>query len=110
MTDASFKNLRIRKVRDYIFDPFENALIITKDGLDIDVNQLSAGEKSVILLIADLAMRLTIANPSLENPLEGEGIVLIDEIDLHLHPQWQRNILPALLATFSKCQFIVTTH
>jgi predicted ATP-binding protein involved in virulence len=110
LTGSSFKNLKIRKVRDYIFDPFENALIITKDDLEIDVNQLSAGEKSVVLLIADLAMRLTIANPSLENPLEGEGIVLIDEIDLHLHPQWQRNILPALLATFPKCQFIVTTH
>jgi predicted ATP-binding protein involved in virulence len=110
LTGSSFKNLKIRKVRDYIFDPFENALIITKDDLDIDVNQLSAGEKSVVLLIADLAMRLTIANPSLENPLEGEGIVLIDEVDLHLHPQWQRNILPALLATFPKCQFIVTTH
>jgi predicted ATP-binding protein involved in virulence len=110
LTGSSFKNLKIRKVRDYIFDPFENALIITKDDLDIDVNQLSAGEKSVLLLIADLSMRLTIANPSLENPLEGEGIVLIDEIDLHLHPQWQRNILPALLATFPNCQFIVTTH
>lgn len=110
LNDAAFKDLRIKKVRKSDFDAFKNALIITKDGLDIDVNQLSAGEKSVILLIADLAMRLTIANPSLDNPLEGEGIVLIDEIDLHLHPQWQRTILPALLAIFPKCQFIVTTH
>ena len=110
LNDSSFKNLRIKKVRNSDFDPFKNSLIITKDDLDIDVNQLSAGEKSVILFIADLAMRLTIANPSLENPLEGEGVVLIDEIDLHLHPQWQRNILPALLKTFPKCQFIVTTH
>jgi predicted ATP-binding protein involved in virulence len=111
LTDSSFKNLRIiKKDPDYVFDSSKNVLTITKDSIDIDVNLLSAGEKSIILLIADLAKRLAIANPSLENPLEGEGIVLIDEIDLHLHPQWQRNILPALLATFPKCQFIVTTH
>ena len=111
LTDSSFKNLRVnKKDPDYVFDSSKNVLTITKDNLDIDVNQLSAGEKSVILLIADLSKRLAIANPSLGNPLEGEGIVLIDEIDLHLHPQWQRNILPALLTTFPKCQFIVTTH
>jgi len=42
--------------------------------------------------------------------LEGEGIILIDEIELHLHPQWQRDIIPRLTNTFPNCQFIVTTH
>ena len=61
--------------------------------------------------MTDLARRLAIANPWLgENALEGEGIILIDEIDLHLHPQWQRRVLPALTQTFPNCQFIVTTH
>jgi predicted ATP-binding protein involved in virulence len=58
-----------------------------------------------------MAKRLAIANPGLEeNAWQGEGIVLIDEIDLHLHPQWQRRVLPALTKTFPNCQFIVTTH
>jgi len=62
------------------------------------------------MLIVDIARRLSIANPSLDNPLLGEGIILIDEIDLHLHPQWQRDIVPAITQTFPNCQFIMTTH
>ena len=85
-------------------------LIIKKNNQTFDLDELSEGEKLVLMLVCDIARRLTIANPSLENPLEGEGIVLIDEIDLHLHPQWQREVIPALLATFPKLQFIVTTH
>lgn len=57
----------------------------------------------------DLARKLAIANPSRENPLEGEGVVLIDEVDLHLHPSWQGRMMP-LFRTFPNIQFIVTTH
>lgn len=85
-------------------------LVLDKDGVRLAVQQFSEGERNTILLVADLARRLAIANPSLEDPLRGEGIVLIDEIDLHLHPAWQRGIVPALTATFPKCQVIVTTH
>jgi predicted ATP-binding protein involved in virulence len=106
----AFKNLRIKLEPRKNFEPHNIVLIITKDGIDIPVDYLSAGEKSMILLVSDLVKRLFIANPSLENPLEGTGIVLIDEIDLHLHPKWQREVLPALLATFPNLQFIVTTH
>ncbi|MEB3174075.1 MAG: AAA family ATPase [Cyanobacteriota bacterium] len=82
---------------------------VTKNGQVLKLNQLSDGEKCLIALISDLARRLAIANP-MGNPLEGEGIVLIDEIDLHLHPQWQRVIIPRLLAVFPNCQFIISTH
>jgi predicted ATP-binding protein involved in virulence len=85
-------------------------LTIKKANKVFNLKQLSEGEKLVLMLVCDIARRLTIANPSLNNPLEGEGIVLIDEIDLHLHPQWQREVIPALLATFPQLQFIVTTH
>jgi len=58
-----------------------------------------------------LARRLAIANPDpSKNALEGKGIILIDEIELHLHPKWQRDIIPRLTSTFPNCQFIVTTH
>ena len=49
-------------------------------------------------------------NPDLSDPLEGKGVIFIDEIELHLHPKWQREILPKLVEIFPNCQFIVTTH
>ncbi len=61
-------------------------------------------------LFGDLARRLTIANPNLDNPLLGEGVVLIDEIELHMHPFWQRNVVGKLRETFPNIQFIITTH
>jgi type I restriction enzyme M protein len=88
----------------------EGVLVVEKNGVALRVEQLSEGEKNTILLVSDLARRLSVANPGLEDPLRGEGIVLIDEIDLHLHPGWQRGVLPALGATFAGCQFLVSTH
>jgi predicted ATP-binding protein involved in virulence len=88
----------------------EASLLIDKQGQSLTLDQLSDGEKTTLLLAADLAMRLAIANPGLDDPLRGEGIVLIDELELHLHPEWQRAVLPALCSTFPGCQFIVTTH
>ncbi|MDR3198577.1 MAG: AAA family ATPase [Planctomycetaceae bacterium] len=85
-------------------------MVVVKNEKELRVQQLSDGEKCLLATIGDLARRLAIANPTLENPLEGEGVVLIDEIDLHLHPQWQRMILPKLTETFPNCQFIVSTH
>ena len=65
----------------------------------------------MLVLILDIARRLTLANPKLADPLsEGEAVILIDEIDLHLHPQWQRKIVGDLIRTFPNCQFIATTH
>lgn len=61
-------------------------------------------------MVADLAARMAEANPSMPNPLIGKGIVLIDEVDLHLHPLWQRIILKQLNHTFPNIQFIVSTH
>jgi predicted ATP-binding protein involved in virulence len=83
---------------------------VQKDGETLKVDQLSDGEKCLIAMIGDLARRMAIANPTRENPLEGEGIVLIDEIDLHLHPKWQRMIVPKILAVFPNCQFVISTH
>jgi predicted ATP-binding protein involved in virulence len=82
-----------------------------KQGEELMVNQLSDGEKCLLALAGDLARRLAIANPNPDcNPLEGSGVVLIDEIELHLHPKWQRAIIPNLKKTFPNCQFIITTH
>ena len=85
-------------------------MIVEKDGEKLDVNQLSQGEKSLLALVGDIARRLAILNPSLANPLEGEGVVMIDEVDLHLHPKWQHDLIDKLVATFPNVQFILTTH
>jgi predicted ATP-binding protein involved in virulence len=84
---------------------------IDVNGTILDVRQLSDGERSVLVLILDIAKRLAQANLQLDDPLtSGEAVVLIDEIDLHLHPQWQRKIVGNLENTFPSCQFIATTH
>lgn len=98
-----FSNLRVRR------SPLR--MTVNKQGEELIVNQLSDGEKCLLALAGDLARRLAIANPDRNyNPLEGSGVVLIDEIELHLHPKWQRAIIPNLKKTFPNCQFIITTH
>lgn len=83
---------------------------VDKNGKTLNVSQLSQGEKSLFALVGDIARRLAIMNPSLEDPLQGTGVVLIDEIDMHLHPRWQRGIIDKLTKTFPNCQFVLTTH
>ncbi len=85
-------------------------MVVEKDRVELLIDQLSDGEKCLMAMTGDIARRLAIANPERENPLEGEGVVLIDEIDLHLHPGWQREVIPSLERAFPNCQFIVTTH
>lgn len=79
-------------------------------GNRIDFSQLSQGQKTLAALVGDLALRMLTLNPAMVNPLHAQGTVLIDEIDLHLHPRLQQTVLLSLTKTFKKVQFIVTTH
>lgn len=97
-----FKNLTVRR------NPLR--MEVEKRGERITVNQLSDGEKCLMAMIGDLAHRMAVANPLRKNPLEGEGVVLVDEIDLHLHPKWQRMVIPKLTEVFPNCQFLISTH
>lgn len=76
------------------------------------LNQLSDGYRSALCLIADIACRMAMLNPQLLGRVleETPGVVLIDEVDLHLHPAWQHRILPDLMTLFPGVQFIVSTH
>ena len=86
-------------------------LWIERDGTTLPVRQLSDGERGSLALALELTRRLAQANPELDAPAsEAEAVVLIDEIDLHLHPKWQRQIVHNLPAAFPRCQFIATTH
>ena len=77
---------------------------------ELALDQLSGGYRIVLALAADLARRMAQGNPHLADPLESEAVVLIDEVDLHLHPGWQQRILVDLRRTFPNTQFIVSTH
>ncbi|MBI4751663.1 MAG: AAA family ATPase [Acidobacteria bacterium] len=119
--DFQFPDLQLEAVRQVLSEflpEFSNLTVrrnplrmeVEKNGRRLAVNQLSDGEKCLVALLGDLARRMAIANPRLKNPLQGVGIVLIDEIDLHLHPKWQRLIVPTLVKVFPNCQFFISTH
>ena len=76
----------------------------------LSLDQLSGGYRIVLALAADLARRMVQGNPHLDDPLTSEAVVLIDEVELHLHPGWQQRILGDLQRTFPNAQFIVSTH
>lgn len=77
---------------------------------ELRLEQFSDGYKIIIAMVADIASRMAEGNPEMEEPLNASGIVLIDEVDLHLHPKWQQQILRQLTETFPNVQFIVSTH
>ena len=84
--------------------------LITHQGQDFKLEQLSDGYKTMLGLAMDLSTRMAVANPHRENPLTTEAVVLIDEVDLHLHPIWQRRVVSDLLRTFPNTQFVLTSH
>jgi predicted ATP-binding protein involved in virulence len=85
-------------------------LIVTENGETLELAQLSDGYKTMIGLAIDLSRRMAAGNPDMANPLESPAIVLIDEVDLHLHPAWQQRVVSDLLRCFPNTQFILTTH
>lgn len=94
------------------FDPLRLVVDINQGGTPqpVSLEQLSEGYRSVLALAADLAWRMANMGEPSDAPLTKAIIVLIDEIELHLHPAWQQRILPDLMRTFPSVQFIVSTH
>lgn len=105
-------NLKIDDVKtDKFIVKTENDKLNIYAETTLDLRQLSDGERGMFALVLDIAKRLSQANPQLDDPVrDGSAIVLIDEIDLHLHPKWQRTVVKKLTETFPGCQFIATTH
>ncbi|MBS1570967.1 MAG: AAA family ATPase [Bacteroidetes bacterium] len=89
---------------------FEEDLEGNKIEKGVNYNHLSSGLKSLIAMLGDMMLRLFEQQTSIVDPAELEGIVLIDEIDIHLHPKWQKQIPEILHDSFPRIQFIVTTH
>ena len=94
-----------------VFKSENSDITINKGDLALSIENISMGERIPIALVSDICKRLLLlSEKNIGNIEQQSGIVLIDEIDQHLHPEWQRNILPALTKTFPNVQFIVTTH
>jgi predicted ATP-binding protein involved in virulence len=134
ISGADFSNLRVKRKR--IDNDIKSELYITYDNNDLKLEQLSSGQKLLIYLVGSIAHQLSLhigihdvcdidfdektgkedhryykwSDNNILEILAYTGAVLIDEIELHLHPQWQREVLPALQKTFPNIQFIVTTH
>ncbi|NOY91603.1 MAG: AAA family ATPase [Deltaproteobacteria bacterium] len=82
------------------------------DGVDIPFRSLSDGQRNIVAVAADIAWRAAQLNPQYGRDAAERiaGIVLIDEVELHLHPQWQRSVVGDLRRTFPRVQFVMTTH
>lgn len=76
----------------------------------VPLKDLSMGYRTLIAWIVDLARRLYVSSPRSPNPLAAPAVVCVDEIDLHLHQRWQRNLMSFLSEVFPKTQFICTAH
>ncbi|PKA68296.1 MULTISPECIES: AAA family ATPase [Pseudomonas] len=98
-----FANLRVQR-KPHLH------MVIDKHGETLNVALLSQGEKSLMALVGDIARRLAMMNPSMTNPLYGDGIVLIDEVELHFPLEWQHCLIQRLGESFPNCQFVLTTH
>jgi len=98
---------------DISFDFEEGRVVVDfEDDKSIPFEHLSDGQRTILGLFCDIARRAAILNPHFEGEANEKtnGVVLIDELDLHLHPRWQMNIIENLQKTFPNIQFICTTH
>lgn len=83
---------------------------IVRHGRAVPLDALSDGFQSILAIVFDLLIRLWWLHPDLDDPTLGFAVAVIDELDLHLHPRWQRLVLPQLAALFPNVQFVITTH
>jgi hypothetical protein len=113
--------VRYERTRDAILDILprdikgisiteERQIQFEQRGSLIGLEQLSDGYRGMLAWTVDLVRRLFDAFPDSPDPLKERGVVLLDEIDLHLHPRWQRSVVETVRKTFPNLQFIVTTH
>ena len=93
------------------YDRQQEGLLYKEGNFVLPVSDLSAGYQSLIWMVLDIAYRMAVLNPFMkEHVAESGGVVLIDELDMHLHPKWQWKVINALRGTFPNVQFIAATH
>lgn len=104
------KDIELISEIDKETNAIQNYVLFHTDYGKVRLRDLGYGYQSTLTWVVDLAKKMFERYPKLENPLTGSAIVLIDEIDLHLHPDWQRKLIGYLSNIFPNVQFIVTAH
>ena len=112
-----FERISGSKNADIVFELDTHRLVLNFESADgslqkFAMDEMSDGYKNTLSMIGDIAYRMAVLNPMLGDKVleETSGVVMIDEIDLHLHPQWQQTIISDLNTIFPKIQFIVSSH
>lgn len=105
----------VERAEDVTFDKTTNDVVVSwknedEEIISLGLEQLSEGYRNMVALTIDLVRRAYLLNPTSKSPLDVSGVVLIDEIELHLHPRWQQVVLKDLTTLFPNVQFVVTTH
>lgn len=104
------EDLRITEARSSRSHRFKLAIEAKTPYGWVDLSDLSLGYRTMIAWTVDLASRLFALYPDSPNPLHEPAVVLVDEVDLHLHPKWQRELRSHLTGRFPNAQFVVTAH
>ena len=102
------KNMLPERIIDITYNQEE--FMVKTGQKEVPLSYMSSGFQSILNLVMDISFRLTVLNPSIAHPAKMFGIVLIDEIELHLHPKWQWSVLSCLEKMFPNIQFIISTH
>jgi len=105
-----FNNFLLKKQVIGIGYSHEYPITYIENGVELKAEQLSAGNKSILAMIGDMIIRLYSSQPETINPSDLYGIVLIDELETHLHPKWQKQLPKLLTDNFPLIQFFVSTH
>ncbi|MGH9719847.1 MAG: AAA family ATPase [Bryobacteraceae bacterium] len=101
--DRNLQDIQMER-REFGFVP-----ILIRNGVRLEFHELSDGYQALLVVIFDLLLRYAFLFPT-GDPWDGEALVAIDEVDLHLHPRWQRTVVEQLTQLFPKTQFVLTTH
>jgi energy-coupling factor transporter ATP-binding protein EcfA2 len=109
--NASLRELG-QGIEGIVMEPGPQSYIprIVRNGLSLELRELSDGYQAILVILFDLILRYVFLFPFLDDPLEGTALVAIDEVDLHLHPRWQRTAVRQLVTLFPRTQFLLTTH
>jgi energy-coupling factor transporter ATP-binding protein EcfA2 len=102
--ESVFENATFKEVNK------DREVLFHQNGADVQLDRLSDGYRSVAAFVGDLVMRLIETFPRRRDPLMAQGVVLIDELDAHLHPEWQGRIVEKVRELFPNLQFIVSSH
>jgi predicted ATP-binding protein involved in virulence len=104
--------IALPEARDLRYDLRSQTLLIQLEKTTFPFSELSDGQRGMVALFADIARRMCILNPHMGKDVlkNTSGVIIIDELDIHLHPAWQRSIVSALRNAFPRVQFIAASH